>query len=320
MINTESSPSTDKHNVGGIIAGNAFMLLAAIFWGTNVTITKALIPQWMSPDGIIVVRLIGGCFLFWIASLFVKTQKIQRQDWMSLVLGGAIGLFAFIFLFITSLKFANPIDVSIIMTLPPMFVILIGVIFRGRRPKLLEYIGVLISFAGAAVVILGGSTGKAGSDNLLGLLLAVASTICYAFYLVIVEKPSHTYKPVTMLRWVFLFAAIPAVFLIPGMQNEGILHTTDAIPWLEIIFILVGPTFLAYFLVQPAIKSIGAEMVSLYQYILPVFAALSAVAMHMDKLKLIQILAMIIIVAGMVLTNIGKRKRIKQQNATESAK
>lgn len=321
----QSNPPLSQHGKGssifkgsGFLLGNACILLSTIFWGVNVSVTKALIPQWMSADGVAAVRLIGGCLLMWLASLFVKCDPIQRGDWKKLILGGAVGLFAFIYLFVTSLKYGNPIDISIIMTLPPVFVILMGVVFQHRRPGIEEYIGVAISMAGAVIVILGGSSGHDGPNNLLGDLLAVASTVCYAFYLVIVEGPSHTYRPVTMLRWVFLFAAIPALLLVPGMQNEGILHATEATPWVEIGFILLCPTFIAYFLVQPAIKHIGSELVSLYQYLLPAFAAISAVMMGLDKLKWIQIVAMAIIIAGMVLTNLGKRRREKKQPAPAS--
>ena len=299
----------DKKTSTGMIFGHACILLATIFWGINVSATKALIPEWMSADGIVAVRLVGGCALMWLVSLFMRCSRIDKGDWLKLILGGAIGLFLFIFLFVTSLKYGNPIDISIIMTLPPVFVILIGVIFLHRRPSLIEYVGVVVSFVGAAIVILEGGHGHAGSNNLLGDILAIASTLCYAFYLVILEQPSAKYRPITMLRWVFLFAAVPAAFLIPGMQNEGILHTAEAAPWVEIAFILICPTFLAYFLVEPAEKRIGSELVSLYQYLLPVFATISAVFMLGDKIHLLQILAMGIIVVGMILTNIGKKHR-----------
>lgn len=301
--------SVTRKKLSGAFAGNLCILLATVFWGINVSFTKALIPQWMTAEGIIVVRLVGGCVLMWMVSLFMKTERIARHDWGRLVLGGAIGLFLFIYLFVTSLRYGNPIDISIIMTLPPVFVILIGVLFQHQRPSIAEYIGVVVSMGGAAVVILAGQAGRNGSDNLLGDFLAVASTICYAFYLVILEGPTRTYRPVTMLRWVFLFSAVPALLLIPGMDKMEILHTSQAVPWLEIAFILLCPTFLAYFLVQPAIRLIGSELVSLYQYMLPVFATLSAVAMGIDRLKWIQVIAMAIIIGGMILTNIGKRRR-----------
>lgn len=306
----------------GFLIGNICILIAVIFWGVNVSVTKALIPDWMTAYGIIIVRLIGGAILMWLTSLFIKCSKIQKDDWLKLILGGAIGLFLFIFLFILSLKYGNPIDISIIMTLPPIFVILMGVIFLKQRPNWLEYVGVVVSFVGAAIVILGGSdhhsTGlhhtplhehHSLSSYIIGDILAILSTICYAFYLVILEGPTKTYKPITMLRWVFLFSAIPALALIPFSTHQPILHTAKAVPWIEIAFILFCVTFIAYFLVEPAIKYIGSELVSIYQYLLPVFATISAVLMGLAKLHWLQVVAMAIIVVGMVCTNIGKKHR-----------
>ena len=296
----------------GFLLGSLCMLLATIFWGVNIPVVKALVPEWMSANAVTAVRIIGACLLFWISSIFVKTTKIDRQDWWRLIVGGAVGLFAFIFLLNFSLKYANPIDVSIIMTLPPVFVILIGVIFQGRRPSMIEYIGVGVAFIGALIVILCGKSGAKGSDNLLGDIIALASTVCYSVYLVITEKPSHTYRPVTMLRWTFLFASVPAVFLIPSLLDMPIVHTTETSAWVEASFILLCPSFLAYFLLSKALKGIGSELVSLFQYLLPVFATIASVLMGLDKLHWIQVLAMAIIIGGMALTNIGKRRRQKR--------
>lgn len=303
-------------SAGTFLAGSLAILIATIFWGVNIPVVKALVPDIMSANSITVCRLVGGAALFWLASVFVKTQKIDRPDWWRLIVGGAVGLFCFIWLLNLSMKYANPIDVSIIMTLPPAFVILIGVIFQGRRPSLIEYLGVVAAFAGAVVVIVGQGSGAKGSDNLLGELIAVASTLCYSVYLVITEGPSHKYSPVSMLRWTFLFASVPALFLLGSFRDNTILHSATATPWIEIGFIVLCPSFLAYFLLSGALKRIGSELVSLYQYLLPVFATIAAVLMGLDKLKAIQVAAMGIIIVGMVLTNIGKRRRVRKAQAS----
>lgn len=311
MENGDKQGGLQSKSHKGFLVGNLCILTATIFWGINVSATKALIPEWMSADSITAVRLVGGCLLFWIVSFFVARQKIARHDWLKLILGGVVGLFGFIYLFVTSLKYGDPIDISIIMTLPPVFVILIGLIFQHRHTSVLECLGILVSFIGAVLVILdaASATDAHAHDRLLGNLLAILSTICYAFYLVILEGPTKTYRPVTMLRWVFLFAALPALFLVPQLLHQPILHTTEAIPWVEISFILLCPTFAAYFLVQPAIRHIGSELVSLYQYLVPVFATVSAVLMGLSHLKWIQGIAMLVIVGGMVITNVGKLRK-----------
>lgn len=245
MKTSENKSVTPTGN--GFILGTVCMLLATIFWGVNIPVVKALVPEWMDANAVTAIRILGACVLFWVCSLFVKTSRIERGDWWRLVVGGAVGLFAFIFLLNFSLKYANPIDVSIIMTLPPVFVILIGVVFQGRRPSGIEYLGVGIAFIGALIVILCGKNGAKGSDNLLGDIIALASTICYSVYLVITERPSHTYTPVTMLRWTFLFASVPALILVPSLLDMPIMQTSETAPWIEGFFILLCPSFLAYF-------------------------------------------------------------------------
>ena len=285
--------------------------MATIFFGVNIPVAKILIPQWMTSMDLTVFRLMGGCLLMWAASMFLKTSPLQRSDWRPVVLGGSLGIFLFIFLFNISLHYGDPIDISIIMTLPPVFVILIGMLFLHHRASWLEMTGVGLAFAGAFLVIVAGGSGDAhaGSNRLLGDLLALASTLCYAFYLVIIEKPSKTYSPVSLLRWVFLFASIPAVLLLPAFPHAEIFHHAhDFEPWALISFVVFCPTFLAYFLLSPATRLIGSELVSIYQYLVPVVATIASVAMRMAQLHWMQVVAMVVIVVGMIVVNVAKKR------------
>lgn len=297
-----------ERSASSILWGNFFIFLATVFFGVNIPVVKILIPEWMTSMDVTVFRLGGGCVLIWIASLFLKPDRIARHDYLRVFLGGAVGLFLFMFLFNLSLRYADPIDVSIIMTFPPVFVILIGIIFQHKRTSWLEIAGVIVGFIGAFLVIVTQHSGEKGSDNILGDLLAFGATICYAFYLVILEGPTHRYRPIPLLRWVFLMACIPMLLLLPAFPKAPIFHTTEFEPWLCIGFVLICPTFLSYFLVNPAIKLIGSELVSMYQYLVPVVAAIASVIMGVATLRWIQVVAMVIIIIGMLMTNRAKHR------------
>lgn len=306
MDNTPKQPA--RPSAQQALKGNIYILIATIFFGVNIPVVKALVPEWLTANDVTVFRLMGGCVLFWLASLFLKPDKIDRGDMTRIVLGGGLGLFAFIYLFNLSLRYASPINVSIIMTLPPVLVILINTIFRGARPHLLELAGVIIGLAGAVLVIVTSHSGAHSQNALIGNLLALASALCYALYLIILEKPTHKYRPVSMLRWVFLGAAVPTIALLFAFPDAPMLHTAAGWgPWLMIAFIVLCPTFLAYFLINPAEKLIGSELVSIYQYLVPVIASVTSVIMGIDGIHTVQIVAMVIIIAGMLLTNLSKR-------------
>ena len=315
-IKPQPAPQLQPRSIGDLIKGNLFMLIATIFFGVNIPVVKILIPEWMSSVDVTIFRLGGGCILMWIASMFMKNDRIQRDDYLRIFLGGAVGLFLFMYLFNLSLRYANPIDVSIIMTFPPIFVILIGIIFQHKRTSWPEILGIVVGFVGAFLVIVTQHAGEKGSDNILGECLALASTLCYAFYLVILEKPMQRYRPVSMLRWVFLMSCLPMLFLLPSLPKAEIFHTVEWQPWACIAFILICPTFLAYFLINPAEKLIGSELVSIYQYFLPVVAMIASVIMGVAHIRFIQIVAMIVIIIGMLITT--KAKRLQRLHASAS--
>lgn len=299
-----------KNSLEKILFGNACILTATIFWGVNYPFTKALIPEFMSSEGVAAFRVLGGCLLFWLSSFFIKVDKIEKNDFLKIIIAGAFGLFGCIYLFVIALDYGSAIDIAIIMTLQPAFVMLIEVLFLHLRPDFTEYTGLAISFVGAALVILTGHTGTDRANNLLlGDFFAVCAGICFAIYLVILQKPTQKYSPVSLLRWVFLFAAIPGLFLVPGLPEMAIWKADIPAPWLEIAFIVLCPTFFAYLLMQPASKAIGSVLVALYQYLTPVVAALAAVWMGVDHLRWAQVVAMIVIVGGMLLTNWGKKQQ-----------
>ncbi len=310
--NTTPGPGRDRIPAGQMLKGNLFILIATIFFGVNIPVVKLLLPEWMTAMDLTVFRLMGGCLLMWIASMCVPTQRIRRCDWLSIVSGGALGIFSFIFLFNIALHYGDPIDVSIIMTLPPVFVILIGILFQHKHTSWLEIGGVAVAFAGAFLVIVTQHAAAHATDKLLGDLFALASTLCYAFYLVVIEKPSHTYRPLSLLRWVFLFASIPALLLLPKFPGAPIFHHAAFEPWALVGFIVLCPTFLAYLLLSPATKLIGSELVSLYQYLVPVVAIIASMLMHLAVLHWVQVVAIVIIVGGMVMTNVAKRREARQ--------
>ena len=307
-MRTNTTPPDDSGRKN-LLLGNLYIFLAIVLFAVNIPVVKILIPEWMDADQVSIVRIAGGGLLFWIVSLFVKCDKIDRQDFPRIFLGGGISLFAFIYLLNAALKFGNPIDVSIIMTLPPMYMIIYDMIFRHTRPHWLEVLGMVTAFIGAVIVIASGHESKHASDPLLGDMLAVICGLAYMAYLLILEKPTHKYRPIPLLRWVFLGAMIPCLLIAWNFPKAPIFHTANPglMPWFWVFFLAAGPSFLAYLLVNPAIKMIGSELVAIYQYFMPVATTIVAVILGEAAFQWQEGVAMAVIIGGMLLTNMGSR-------------
>ena len=53
---------------------------ATLIYGVTHTVAKNVMPVYIGPYAFILVRVIGASILFWIVSLFIKTEKIDKKD------------------------------------------------------------------------------------------------------------------------------------------------------------------------------------------------------------------------------------------------
>ena len=53
---------------------------ATIIYGLNHTIAKEIMPKYIEAFGLVQLRLLGAGIAFWIFSLFIPNEKIQKND------------------------------------------------------------------------------------------------------------------------------------------------------------------------------------------------------------------------------------------------
>lgn len=296
-------PDTNNSRLHAIITGNLLALSAALCWGFNEPANKALIPDWVSAPGVAIARIVGATVIIWIISMFTKNARIQRSD-QKFLWFAALCMVGFVYVFSLAFNTASPIDIAIILTFQPMLVVAIHAIFKHEKVSRIELLGMLIAFGGALLVILAG--GKVDGGRLIGDLFAVVCAVCYAAYLVIIEGPSKRYKTVNLMRWIFLYTAILSLPLLFTVGDIRLLADPHITPALILLFIILFPTVYCYIVTPPAIKMIGSEIFSFYQYLVPVIATLVSLWMKLDTFHWYQPVSFVVIVAGVILANYAK--------------
>lgn len=301
-----------------LLLGNGMMLIASIMTGTDFSVVKLVAPSAASGNQVSCISILGACALFWIVSLFCKCQPLRRQDAVRVLVGGGLLVWVFVILFNLALQLGNPVDVAVANTLTPVFIALISICFMHGRVGWVQGAGLAAGLASAMIVIIGSGSSDAvssGKSGLVGVLLGLADTLGYAVYLVLMIKPLKRYNVISLLRWVFLAASVPSLFFVPGFFHAPIWHM-GASPWLSMLYITVCPMFLAYILVNRSIVYIGSEITGLYDYFLPVVSVVSSLVLGViTRVSVLQIVAMVVVIIGMVLTILGKRrgeKRLKR--------
>ena len=263
------------------------ILLANTIFGLGVPVTKLLLEDWVSPMTYMATRSLGAAVVFWLIAAFMKPEKVERRDLMVIMLGGLMGFVVSQTLTAEALNYTSPVYFSLIATLTPVAVMLMAALFIGERITGLKFLGVLLGIAGAVLMVVMGQTSGSGSNDLLGITLAILSVLTWAVYMIITRKVAQKYSPVTQMKYVFLVSAIVTVPLAWPELSEQRLYSSATFGWdgaLEMAFIVLMATVLGYFLIPYAMKYLSATTVSIYTNLQPMVASFVAIAIGQDRL------------------------------------
>ena len=85
-------------------------------------------PDFVMPYALIFFRVIGSTLLFWLFGLFIKSKKIERQDYPRLAVCALLGTSVNMLFFYKGLNTALPIVASAIAVGTPLMVFVFSVI------------------------------------------------------------------------------------------------------------------------------------------------------------------------------------------------
>lgn len=273
----------DKHK----IEGHSAVLLANVIFGLGVPVTKLLLDEWVSPMAYMATRCMGAAAIFWLISLFMPREHVERRDLLVIMGGGLLGFVVSQTLTAWALHFTTPVYFSIIATLTPVATMVCAALLIGERICLRGALGVAIGVVGALLMVMVGWQGGSGMNDLLGIGLAVLSLLTWAVYLIITRKVSVKYTAVTQMKWVFLVSTLAVLpFSWTDLQASRLYSSQWA--WsgvAEMAFIVVFATVAGFFAIPFALRYLKTTTVSVYTNLQPIVASFVAIAIGQDLLS-----------------------------------
>ncbi|MGZ3901355.1 MAG: EamA family transporter, partial [Bacteroidia bacterium] len=133
------------------LKGHIALFAAQIIYAMNYSIAKDLMPTYIGPLALVLLRIIGACALFWLLSLFAKTQKVEKADMKKMLWLAIFGVVVNQVFFIYGLSITTPINSSIIMISNPIMVFIFGIIVLKDKITGLKISGLLLAITGAFV-------------------------------------------------------------------------------------------------------------------------------------------------------------------------
>lgn len=280
------------------------VFMVQVIYGLNFTIAKNVINEnYVKPFGFVLLRLAGATLLFWIVSLFLPKEKIDKKDYLKFFVAAIFGVFINMIFYLKGLEHTSPIHASSIMIIVPINILILSAIILKEKITKLKISGVIIAVAGALILTLYGKSARIGDNVPLGNLFIFINAISYSVYVILIKKLTAKYHPFTFIKWIFLFGFI---IMIPFGSSEVLAiewHTFTPYISFSVLFVIVAATFGTYFLNPLALNKLKASTVGVFIYLQPVIAGLFAIAMGVDFISVVKVIAMLLIFLGVYLVS-----------------
>ena len=190
----------------------------------------------------------------------------------------------------------------------------------GERLTKMKFFGIVLGFAGAIVCIATQKSNDMASNPLLGNILCFISSAAYAFFLILGKELLKRIGDITVLKWAFTGALIPAIIsvLIAGFDAPLLVDMVHGhfhwFPFCVFIFVLIFPTFFTYILTPIGLNCLNTVVVSLYSYVILVVATICSYIFGQDKFNLWQALAFVMICFSIYFVEIAEKKKTLAPN------
>jgi drug/metabolite transporter (DMT)-like permease len=206
-----------------------------------------------------------------------------------------------------SLAFTSIAASTTIVTTVPVWVVLLVWATRGERPSALTGAGIAVAIGGGVLVALGDVDGlDAGSNPLLGNLLALAAAVTYSAHLLLGQAVQQ--RGLGIWRWTSIVAAVGAVAVAPLVvattPGEGPfpLRFWAAVVALCVVSQIVGHSSLTW-----STRWISPTLVSVAILLEPVLASAGAAALYDEVPGPLVLLGALILVVGVAVTTLAEQ-------------
>ena len=293
----------------GSPVGHLACFTAYAIFGFNIIICKDLTnSQLIPPMVLFCLRSLGAGSLFWLLSLFLPAEKVDKKDYIRIFAASLLGFFTCQLTFLIGISHITPMDCSIMTALSPIYTMVIAAIVLKEPLTFKKAGGVALSFAGVIYLIMsrGNIAGGTAQTTPFGIFMIFLNVFSFSMYLGIFRPLIAKYSVVTFMKWIFLFSAAVAL---PLSGKEMVSTDWAAIPkiqYAELAYLIICATFISYFLIPIGQKRIRPTLVSMYSYVQPIIAIVISICIGMDTLTWQKVLAALMVFGGVVIVNNSK--------------
>jgi drug/metabolite transporter (DMT)-like permease len=289
----------------------ALMAVQLIFgtWGIPAKIVLRVI----TPFSLSGIRVAAAAVTFTaLGRVTGNLKRIRRLHWFLLIASALLGVAFNQWLFVTGLKLTTVVNTVLITTTMPVFTLVVSGLAGTERPSLRRAIGILLAAAGV-VYLISPARADVTTGSRLGDLLILASALLYGAYIAISKPLVTEYGALSTITWIFIISAIPTVPVGVVSSAHVSFAAMTAGTWSALIYIIIVPTVIAYYLNAWALRNVPPSTVAVYIYFQPLIAFLVAPAVLGEAFTWRTAIAAALVFSGVAITT-WRRARPGTQN------
>ena len=277
---------------------------ATTIYGLNHTVAKVVMPDYVGAFGFIFIRTAGAALLFWLLSLFLPKEKIDRGDYLRLFLACLMGMCINMLSFFKGLELSTPVNSGIFATTNPIIILLLSYLFLGEKIGIRKFLGITLGFTGALILVLYGTQNTGNAPNvLMGNILFMINSVFFSGFIIVVKPLSEKYNTVTIMKWLFLIGFILTFPVTVSEYTEVDWPNMPLDVLLRVAFVVLGTTFSTYLLNLYALRNLQASTVGAFAYAQPIIAISYAIYTGNDILDGVKAIACLVIMLGVYLVS-----------------
>jgi len=285
------------------------LTLPPMLWAGNAVVGRMVVP---------LVPPMALNFLRWTVALLLllpfawRLLGARSPLWQRLrrfAVLGLLGIGCYNALQYLAVKTSSPINVTLVASSLPFFMLAVGALFFGHRITGRQLLGAGLSVAGVLVVLCRGDVAQLANVQFVpGDVYMLLATAAWSLYSWLLSRPGD--PPEIRANWAtFLMAQ-----LVPGVAWSALFAGAEAalgaqpIVWgwplaAALVYVVIGPALIAYRCWGLGVQRVGPNIAGFFTNLTPLFAALFSAAFLGEPPHLFHALAFVLIVAGIVVSS-----------------